>query len=129
MKGSLREHQELVDAILLALSATRKCRAWKQVNGLFRAFDDPEQVIRVGLVGSADVTGFRFGDGKRFELEAKTGEATQTKEQKNFQKVVLAGNAIYAVCRTTEEALGAVFPDGVYSVYMPVTFGIPIKIE
>ncbi len=109
--GSLKEHQELVDRILLALSRTGKCRVWKQPTGVARPLSDPGSVVTFGLPGQADVSGLRC-DGIRIELEVKTGKATQSKEQKNWGAMIVKFGGIYAVCRSENDALQAVFPDG-----------------
>jgi hypothetical protein len=105
--ASTKDHQQLVDDIILELGI-KNCRVWKNKTGKARALHDPTYVIAFGLVGSSDVTGIRW-DGKRIELEVKTGNASQTKEQKAFGEMIKRFGGIYSVVRSVEDAIRAVF--------------------
>lgn len=110
MKGSTQMHQELVDKILLALARSGRARVWKNVVGRGRALHDPKRIISFGLVGSCDITGIR-DDGKRIELEVKTGQAVQTVEQIAYGRMISQFHGIHAVCRSVDDALRAVLGD------------------
>lgn len=52
-------------------------------NGMFRAFDNPDRIIRAGMKGVLDV--LFLGPGFYLWFDAKTGKAKFTKEQKAFR--------------------------------------------
>jgi len=52
------------------------------------------RLIKYGKVGSADITGI-LPDGRRIEIEIKTGKAVQSKDQKIFQKIIEERNGVY----------------------------------
>lgn len=79
-------------------------RLWKQATGAARSFDNPERVVSFGLPGAGDLSGIILG-GVRLEIECKTGEAVQNKDQKNFEAMILKFGGIYLVVRTKEEAI------------------------
>jgi len=87
--------------VITAISATRIARVWH--NGTGVAYRDNRK-IDYGLVGSADITGIlRWG--QRLEIEIKTGNATQTPEQKSFEAMIKKMGGIYFVARSVESAL------------------------
>ena len=54
--------------------------------------------FRYGLVGSPDIIGI-LNNGKFVGIECKTGNAKQSEQQKNFEKMCTKFNAIYFVAR------------------------------
>lgn len=44
-------------------------------------------------------------DGRRLEVEVKTGKAVQQDNQKNFQSMITKMNGVYFVARSVEDAL------------------------
>ena len=91
--------------ILVALSQSPSIRCWKsqkvtlQVNGAW---------LEYGVKGMADISGIlkhSSGLGLRLEIEAKTGSASQSKDQKNFEKMVRSLGGIYFVARSVQDAL------------------------
>jgi ribulose-5-phosphate 4-epimerase/fuculose-1-phosphate aldolase len=83
------------------MSETDLCRCWKQETGA--AYRDGE-MIHYGLKGSADISGIMI-DGRRLEVEVKTGKAVQQDNQKAFEAMILKHNGIYFVARSVEDAL------------------------
>lgn len=79
---------------------------WKNATGVAKSFGDEDRVIRFGLKGSADILGILQG-GKLLAIEVKTGKAVQTKEQKNFQKMVTFFGGEYVLARCLEDVLTA----------------------
>lgn len=63
--------------------------------------------FKYGLKGSADITGI-LQNGKRLEIEIKTGNAVQSPQQKNFAAMIQKFNGHYFVCRSVEDALNSV---------------------
>jgi predicted HTH transcriptional regulator len=98
--GSTEAHQRLVHLILITFGSNPKLRIWKQATGVAQ---QQGRFISFGLKGSADITGI-LANGKRIEIECKSGNARQSKEQLNFQKIVERFNGIYIVVRSIEDA-------------------------
>ncbi len=99
MSNQTKEHQELVDKILLALQPYG--RVWRNATGAARSLDG-KRVISFGLKGSADILGLLWG-GRFIAIEVKTGKAVQNKYQKNFQAMVEKYGGIYIVARSVED--------------------------
>ncbi len=61
----------------------------------------------VGIKGQADINGImKVGPtGIRLEIEIKTGDAVQSKEQKNWQKMITNLGGIYIVARCEKQAV------------------------
>ncbi len=97
-------HTQLVNDILVAVSATGRARVWKNQTGKARAFDDPARVIVFGLPGSADILGIR-DDGKFIAIEVKTGTGRLSPKQIIFKAMVEAHNGIYIEARSIDDAL------------------------
>lgn len=104
MRGSSEAHSRLVDDVHLGVGGLPFVRIWKNATGAARSFDDPDRVISFGLKGSSDLIGILLG-GKIICLECKTGNASQSKEQKNFEAMIKKFGGYYFVVRSTEEAL------------------------
>lgn len=104
--GSSAEHKKLKNDILVALSKIPGVVVWPQETGVARSMDG-ERVIKFGLVGSADITGILRG-GTRLEVECKTGNATQSVEQKNFERMINRNQGLYIVARSVLDATNAV---------------------
>jgi hypothetical protein len=104
--GSAIEHTNLVEDILIYLgeNAQEEGRFWKQATGAARAFDDPQKVISFGLKGSADITGI-LKNGKRIEIEIKTGHAEQSEQQIKFQTMINKFGGYYFLARDKESVL------------------------
>lgn len=94
-------HDKMVVEIICALSATRKCIVWEQPTGM--AFRDGAP-IRYGFKGSADVSGITL-DGKRLEVECKTGKARQQQNQKDFQAMIERWGGIYIIAKDGKDAV------------------------
>ena len=60
-----------------------------------------------GLKGSADILGI-LRDGRLLAIEIKSGQARQSKVQKNFEKMINDFGGVYIVARSPEEALNSV---------------------
>jgi hypothetical protein len=118
--GSLEAHNRLLNQILIALSKQGLCRVWRsetgkaiKLSGYFRAkstgdFESLDRsIFAYGLKGSADITGI-LKNGKRIEIEIKTGDASQSKEQKNFAAMIKNFGGHYFVCRSVDDALNSV---------------------
>lgn len=94
-------HERLVDEILVAVSATGLARVWRQPTGAaYRA----GRLVRYGKVGAADITGLLI-NGRRVEIEVKTGGGVQSAEQKIFEDMITKMGGLYLVARQIEDAV------------------------
>jgi hypothetical protein len=78
------------------------CRVWRNETGV--GFNGRGGRLRYGLKGSSDIIGITR-DGKFLAIEAKTGNAKQSTQQKNFQSMVETFGGNYFVVRTVTEAI------------------------
>lgn len=98
----IKEHDELVDQVLVALAQTGLCKVWPQPTGAaFRG----STMIRYGVIGSADISGIMIGSGKRLEVEVKTRSALQSVEQRSFEQMIKSSGGYYFVARSVELVL------------------------
>jgi hypothetical protein len=103
MSNRSLNHDILQNQIILALNNTKLCRVWSQPTG---AAYREEKLIKYGLMGCADITGLMI-DGRRLEVEVKTGKAMQSEQQKLFERMILSKGGIYFVARSVEDALSS----------------------
>lgn len=86
---------------------------WKQPTGVFRAYDNPKQIIKVGTPGQADsmmvvaVTITEDMIGKTVGLavapEFKTDTGKQRQNQIDWQRAFEARGGVYAVVRSADD--------------------------
>ena len=86
---------------------------WRQQSGLFRAFDAPEKVVRVGMPGVADamavvavtITPDMVGQtiGVAVAPEFKTARGQQAEAQANFQRAFEARGGVYRLVRSADD--------------------------
>ena len=85
MKGSTLQHQNLVKEFMIEVSRRyENTMILTYTNGMFRAFDNPDRIIRAGVKGAMDL--LVMGNGFYLWFDAKTGNAKLTKEQKFFRE-------------------------------------------
>lgn len=99
--GSSKEHTELIVYTLEVLGSRRDMRVWRNETGAYQVSKD--KWIKYGLIGSGDIQGIRMG-GRSLWIEIKTGNAVQTKEQKNFQAMIESFGGEYHIVRSKEDA-------------------------
>lgn len=97
-----KEHQKLLDDILLAVGSLPSVRIWPRVVG----FDESKQ-IRYGIPGECDLDGIMLG-GRRISIEIKTGKATLSKDQKRWKAMILKFGGIYVEARSVDDALDGI---------------------
>ena len=97
-------HDELVHAVVIAVAATKLAKVWPNPTG---AAYRENQLIRYGLIGSADITGILV-NGKRLDIEVKTGNAVQSPAQIAFQTMVTNMGGHYILARSVESAVESV---------------------
>ena len=82
---------------------------WRNNTGKFRSITDPQRIVSVGQVGSADIIGVQpvtitpemVGKviGQAIAIEVKTPKGRQSEEQKNWQKAFEQHGGIYILGR------------------------------
>ena len=77
------------------------CRIWRHSTGVGLT-PDGNQVVRYGLVGSADLSGI-LSDGRRLEIEVKSAKGRQRQQQKQFQRMIERFNGIYILARSVDD--------------------------
>lgn len=99
--------------ILLELSGP-DCLAWKQTVGNFRAIDNPDRIVQVGVPGlpdimtvravtiTADMVGKTIGVAVAHEVKTATGK--QRESQLCFQQALEKRGGIYLITRSSEQA-------------------------
>jgi len=98
-------HTDLVNRSLVELCKKPNTRAWKMQGGMFRAMNH-DGVIQVGVLGFSDIDSqmlTKSGKGVRVCYEIKTGKATQSEQQKRFEKMITGLGAFYFVIRSEDD--------------------------
>jgi hypothetical protein len=103
----MTEHQIQKDILLALGQRPDLCTVWRQNTGMARPLNSPNQVVRYGVNGAADISGILV-DGRRLEVEVKSATGRQSKEQAAFQRMITARNGVYILARSVDEALAAV---------------------
>ncbi len=96
MPNQSAEHSKLVNALLISLSQSGLGFFWKNATGAQENADGT--FIRYGFPGSSDILGC-LQDGTICCIEAKTGNAVQSKAQKAFQATIEKNHGVYLVAR------------------------------
>lgn len=103
--SSATEHQQLVNEILVALSA-RGVLCWPIPTGMARTATGA--VIRFGGKGHGDIGGVIPPNGRALSIEVKTGRAREERHQRTFGSVFAGKGGIRVVARSVDDALMAV---------------------
>ncbi len=97
-----KEHQFLLKQVKGALQKKYpEMRIFERHVGMFKKLTGG--VIKINHKGMADL--WALYKGKHYEFEIKTGKAKQTKDQKNWEKVVTGCGSYYYVIRSVDEVL------------------------
>lgn len=107
------ETKAVQNPALLAAGSRPDVLIWRQQSGLFRAYDDPRRVVRVGTPGMSDamavvavtVTPEMVGNtiGVAVAPEFKTATGKQRQRQADWQAAFQARGGVYAIVRTPAE--------------------------
>ena len=60
------------------------------------------RMVSFGVPGQADLTGILDG-GRRLEIEVKTATGRQSKEQQNYERMIVSKGGIYVLARSVED--------------------------
>lgn len=99
------EHQQLVNDILVALSA-KSVLCWPIPTGMARTATGA--VIRFGGKGHGDIGGVIPPNGRALSIEVKTGSAREERHQRAFGSTFAGKGGIRVVARSVDDALLAV---------------------
>lgn len=107
--------EDIKRAIAILMDVRRVHRSEDALTCLRSVLARKTQMIRYGLKGQADLTGVliihAFGGwpfGVRLELELKSESGKQTKEQKDFEAMMLRAGVVYICARSAAEAIEGV---------------------
>ena len=113
-----RETRSVQNPALLAVGARPDVLIWRQQAGMFRAYDDPSRVVRVGQPGMADagaivavtITPDMVGKtiGVAVQPEFKTTRGQQSEAQKSWQHAVTQRGGIYQIVRNSQDIIDLV---------------------
>ena len=113
-----RETRTVQSPSLLAVGARPDVLIWRQQSGMFRAFDDPTKVVRVGQAGMSDsmavvavtITPEMVGRtiGVAVAAEYKTPTGRQSEAQQNWQRAFEQRGGIYRLIRNAADMLALV---------------------
>lgn len=113
-----RETRETQNPALLAVGARSDVLVYRQQSGLFRSYDDPQRVVRVGQPGMADaamvvavtITPDMVGRtiGVACQPEFKTDTGRQTQAQRGWQQAVELRGGVYRLVRSPADMLALV---------------------
>lgn len=109
------ETRQAQNPALLAVGARPDVLIWRQQSGVFRSYDDPSRIVRVGVPGMADagaivavtITPEMVGKtiGVAVQPEFKTAKGTQREKQANWQAAVEQRGGVYALVRSDADMI------------------------
>jgi hypothetical protein len=111
-RSGLNKETAIQNAILIELSKNG-VMAWRNHVGKFRALDDPQRLISVGVPGMADIiacvplvitqemVGLTIGAAVGIEVKTKTGK--QRKEQLLWELALTRHGGVYTVLRDPKD--------------------------
>lgn len=113
-----RETRETQNPALLAVGTRPDVLIWRQQSGLFRSYDNPDRIVRVGQTGMSDagaivavtITPAMVGKtvGVAVQPEFKTRTGRQRQAQENWQAAVEQRGGVYELVRTPDQMLDLV---------------------
>jgi hypothetical protein len=96
------QENEILPAVLIAVTALPGGMFWRQNSGVFRTLDG-RRVVRASAVGVADILGCYRGHAVAIETKTLAGE--QRRSQHRFQRKWQIAGGIYIVARSVNDAL------------------------
>jgi hypothetical protein len=102
--NNYKAHQEMVQRVKLEIIKNiPNLFVFDRHVGLFKTINGTP--IKIGIPGQADLWAV-YNNGNQLvhhEIEIKTGKATQTTEQKNWQHFIEKNNGIYTLARSEND--------------------------
>jgi len=124
IKKGKNPHTELKKDVILEVAKSGMARVWPQETGTAYSIGSVKagvaalktglsimdifkylKMISYGRKGSADISGIMVLDGRRLEIEIKTGTGRQEEDQKSFALMIEKHGGIYILARSVEQAL------------------------
>jgi hypothetical protein len=97
----MQSESEILDDVLRTIGSRPDIRVWRAATGVARF---GTTVVRFGIPGQADISGIA-PDGRRIEIETKAARGYQSKQQKNFERMITKFGGVYILARSADEAL------------------------
>ena len=95
--------RDVVNAVLLALSAEPGVRVWRHNVGAMKS--DTGRFVRFGLPGQSDISGILSPEGWRLEVEAKTQTGRLSESQRRWLDMINNQGGIAFIARDPHEAV------------------------
>jgi hypothetical protein len=76
--------------------------AWRQNTGALAA---GRRFVRFGIPGAADWTGWIFGSGRRFQIEAKSAKGTLSRDQVANRDLCAQTGVLWGLARSYDDAV------------------------
>ena len=106
-----KNHQELVEKIIGEFyKHFPDFRIWKNASGV--GYGLGGGIVRFGLKGSADLIGLT-NTGRFLAIEAKTGKAKQSEDQKNFESMIKKLGGLYVLIKDSDDVIKKLV-EGIY---------------
>ena len=105
--------RELVQSILIEFGARSDLRMWRSNTGaaMWRKSNGSSGgMVRFGMPGQADISGIMRPGGRRIEIECKTKNGRQSKEQQAWQRMIEWAGGLYVIARSIEDVRLALGP-------------------
>jgi len=103
--NNTKEHQKLVNDILLSVGSNPNIRVWIRVVGF-----DFGRKIKYGIKGECDIDGIIAPSGRKLCIEVKTGDGKLSVDQKRYKAMVKKFGALYIEARSLEQVLTVLKP-------------------
>lgn len=94
-----KDHQKLVEEILLNVGSRPNIRCWIRSVGVGRALHS-NNVISWGMKGESDLQGIIAPSGRMLAIEVKTGSGELSKEQIRFRDMVIKFGGLHILARS-----------------------------
>lgn len=91
--------KQIQNAILRTFGTIPQLRIWRANVGVACI---GTRVVRFGIPGQADLTGV-LPDGRRLEIEVKSLNGRQSREQAGFQRMIERFSGLYILARSTDD--------------------------
>jgi hypothetical protein len=109
----MSERNSVQNPSLLLAGQRSDTLIWRQQSGVFRSYDEPSRIVRVGTPGMADagaivavtITPDMVGQtiGVAVQVEFKTSTGRQSNDQKRWQLATEKRSGVYSIVKSTND--------------------------